>query len=324
MTLNMQARVALALVLGTLPAMGQAQEAFPVRPMRIICPFPPGGLTDILSRILAQKFTENWGQQAIVDNRPGGATVIGSEMLAKANPDGHTLGMLLSTHAVNASVIKDLPYDTVRDFIPVSLMAITSGILTVQPSSSAKTVPQLVALANAKPGQLVYGSPGLLSSGHLSMEYLKALTSTDIRHVPYKGGSAAVVDMLAGRIDMMISSGPVLGPHITAGKLVAVAVTGSRRMKSLPDVPTVAESGIAGYETYEWYGVFAPGKTPQGVVRKLQQEVERTVRTPAITARIEELGAEPIGNTSEQFTAFVGNEISKWGKLARQIGLKPE
>lgn len=314
-----------ACVLGTAAAAGYAAQAdFPTRPMRIICPFPPGGLTDILSRLLAQKFFEAWKQQVVVDNRTGGATVIASEMLAKSTPDGHTIGMLLSTHTVNPSVIKNLPYDTERDFAPVSLVAIVPGIMTVLPSFPARNVQDIVALAKAKPGQLTYASPGLLTSGHLSMEYLKALTGVDIRHIPYKGGSPAVVDMLGGRVDMMISSGGSIGPHIKSGRLIAIATTSSTRVKSLPNVPTIAESGIANYETYEWYGVFAPARTPRETVLKLQREVAQIVRTPEIADRIEGLGAEPVGNTPEQFAVFVKNEMVKWGKLAREIGLKPE
>ncbi len=301
-----------------------AQVDFPTRPMRIICPFPPGGLTDILSRLIAQKFFEAWKQQVVVDNRTGGATVIASEILAKSSPDGYTLGMLLSTHAVNPSVIKNLPYDTERDFAPVSLVAIVPGIMTVLPSFPAKNVSDVVALAKAKPGQLTYASPGLLTSGHLSMEYLKVLTGVDIRHIPYKGGAPAVVDMLGGRVDMMISSGGSIGPHIKSGRLIAIAVTSSARVKSLPNVPTIAESGIANYETYEWYGVFAPAKTPRETVLKLQREIATIVQTPTIAERIEAQGAEPVGNTPEQFSVFVKNEMVKWGKLAREIGLKPE
>jgi tripartite-type tricarboxylate transporter receptor subunit TctC len=292
--------------------------------MRIVCPCPPGGLTDFLSRFVGQKFSETWGHQVVIDNRPGGATVIGSDIVAKSTPDGHTLGMFYSAHAVNANVLKNLPYDTVRDFAPVSLVARTAGIMTVLPGFPDKGVQEIVAAAKLKPGQLTYGSPGLLSSAHLTMEYLKVLTGADIRHIPYKGGSLTVIDMLAGRIDMMISSGPVLGPHIKSGKLRAIATTGAQRVKTLPSVPTIAEQGIPNFESYEWYGAFAPGKTPRDVVVKLQREITRIVQVPANSERIEELGAEPIGNTSDQFAAFVKNEMAKSAKLAQQINLKPE
>jgi tripartite-type tricarboxylate transporter receptor subunit TctC len=196
--------------------------------------------------------------------------------------------------------------------------------MTVLPSFPHKSVQEIVAAAKQKPGQFTYGSPGLLSSGHLTMEYLKVLTGTDIRHIPYKGGSLTVIDMLAGRIDMMISSGPVLGPHIKSGKLLAIATTGSKRVKNLPSVPTIAESGIVDFESYEWYGAFAPGRTPRDVIAKLQREITKIVQVPANAERIEELGAEPIGNTSDQFAAFVKNEMAKSAKLAQQINLKPE
>jgi tripartite-type tricarboxylate transporter receptor subunit TctC len=314
-----------AVMLGTAAIAGYAAQGdFPVRSIRIICPYPPGGLTDILSRLIAQKLSEAWGQQVVVDNRTGGAAVIASELLAKSPPDGYTIGMLLSTHTVNPSVIKNLPYDTERDFTPVSLVAIVPGILTVLPSFPAQNVKDIIALAKARPGQLTYASPGLYTSGHLSMEYLKVLTGVDIRHIPYKGGSPAVLDILGGRVDMMISSGGSIGPHIKSGRLIAIATTSSKRVKSLPNVPTIAESGIANYETYEWYGILAPAKTPPEIISKLQHEIAQIVRSAAVAARIEELGAEPIGNTSDQFSVFIKAEMNKWGKLAKEIGLKPE
>jgi tripartite-type tricarboxylate transporter receptor subunit TctC len=301
-----------------------AETQYPSRPIRLLSPYPPGGLTDILSRLIGAKLGEAWNQQVVVDNKPGGASVIATDIVAKAAPDGHTLGMLLSPHAVNPSVIKDLPYDSVNDFVAVSLVALVPGIMTVRPSLTARSVKDVVAMAKANPGELTYASPGPLTSGHLSMELLKVLAGIDVRHIPYKGGSPAVVDLLGGRVDMMISSGGSIGPHIKSGRLVAIATTGSTRVKSLPNVPTVAESGIANYETYEWYGIFAPAKTPREVVAKLQQEVARIVRIPSVAERIIEQGADPVGNTSEEFTKFVQAEMVKWGKLAQQIKLRPE
>lgn len=314
-----------ALVLGLSATVGHAEEvaSFPSKPIRLISPYPPGGLTDILCRLVAQKLSESWGQQVIVDTKPGGASVIASDIVAKSAPDGYTLGMLLSTHAVNPSVIKELPY-SVNDFTPVTLVALVPGIMTVRPSLPVRNVRELIANAKANPGKLTYASPGPLTSGHLSMELLKTMTGVDITHIPYKGGSPAVVDLLGGRVDMMISSGGSIGPHIKSGKLIPIATTGSVRVKSLPDVPTIAESGIAGYETYEWYGIFAPGKTPPAILAKLQAEIAKIVRSPAVSERIEELGATPVGNTSEQFAKFVKDEIVKWGKLAQEIGLKPD
>lgn len=314
-----------ALVFGLTAAAGNAAEtSFPTRPVRLISPYPPGGLTDILSRLIAAKLSETWGHQVVVENRPGAASVIASDLVAKSAPDGHTLGMLLSTHAVNPSVMKNLPYDSVADFAPVTLVAQVPGIMTIRPSLPARSVGELIALAKAKPGHLTYASPGPLTSGHLSMELLKLMAGVDITHVPYKGGSPAVVDLLGERVDMMISSGGSIGPHIKSGKLIAIATTGSTRVKSLPDVPTIAESGIAGYDTYEWYGIFTSGKTPPEIVAKLQRDIANVVRTPAIAERIEELGATPVGNTSGEFTAFVKSEMVKWGKLAQQLGLRPE
>jgi tripartite-type tricarboxylate transporter receptor subunit TctC len=318
--------VSIALVFGLSAASSHAEDvaSFPSKPIRLISPYPPGGLTDILCRLIAQKLSESWGQQVIVENKPGGASVIASDMVAKSAPDGYTLGMLLSTHAVNPSVIKELPYDSVRDFAPVTLVALVPGIMTVRPSLPARNVREVIANAKANPGKLTYASPGPLTSGHLSMELLKTMAGVDITHVPYKGGSPAVLDLLGGRVDMMISSGGSIGPHIKSGKLIPIATTGAVRVKSLPDVPTIAESGIAGYETYEWYGIFANGKTPREIVAKLQAEIAKIVRSPAVSDRIEELGATPVGNTSDQFAAFVKDEIVKWGKHAQEIGLRPE
>lgn len=306
-------------------SVGYAQEApYPSRSIRLISPYPPGGLTDILCRLLAQKLGESWHQPVVVENRTGGAGVIATDIVAKAPPDGYTLGLLLSNHAVNPSVMKELPYDTVNDLMPVTLVALVPGIMTVRPSLPARSVREVIALAKASPGTLTYASPGPITSGHLSMALLNAMTGSDILHIPYKGGSPAVVDLLGGRVDMMISSGGSIGEHVKSGKLIAIATTGKERVKALPNVPTVAESGIAGYETYEWYGVFTTGKTPRSIVVKLQEEIARILKTPEVAKRIEELGADPVGNTSEQFAAFVKDETVKWGKLAKQIGLKAE
>lgn len=317
--------ICLALVLGCwMTPGGAADPQYPSRPIRLLSPYPPGGLTDILCRLIGAKLSEAWNQQVVVDNKPGGASVIATDIVAKSSPDGYTLGMLLSPHAVNPSVIKNLPYDSVNDFVAVTLVALVPGIMTVRPTLAARSVKDVIALSKANPGQLTYASPGPLTSGHLSMELMKVLAGIDIRHIPYKGGSPAVVDMLGGRVDMMISSGGSVGPHIKSGRLIPIATTGNARVKSLPNVPTIAEAGIANYETYEWYGIFAPGRTPREVVVKLQQEVARIVRIPAVAERIIDQGADPVGNTSEEFTQFVRSEMSKWGKLAQQINLQAE
>ena len=302
-----------------------AQEGpYPSRAIRLISPYPPGGLTDILSRLLAQKLSESWHQPVVVENRTGGSGVLATNIVAKAPPDGYTLAMLLSNHAVNPSVMKELPYDSANDVIPVTLVALVPGIMTVRPTLQARSVREVIALAKASPGTLTYASPGPITSGHLSMALLNAMTGVDILHIPYKGGSPAVLDLLGGRVDMMISSGGSIGPHIKSGKLIPIATTGKERVKSLPNVPTIAESGIAGYETYEWYGIFTTRNTPRAVVLKLQEEIARILKSPEVAKRIEELGADPVGNTSEEFTAFVKDETVKWGKLAKDLALKAE
>jgi len=301
-----------------------AEPSYPQRPVRLICPFPPGGLTDILSRLVGGRLAEMWNQQVVVDNRTGGASVIGSEIVAKATPDGHTIGMLLSAHSVNPFVIRKLPYDTLKDFAPVTLVAIVPGIWTVRPGLPARTVKEVIALAKSKPGELRYASPGQITSGHLSMELVKLMAGIDVVHIPYKGGAPAVIDILGGRVDMMISSGGSVNPHIKAGRLVPIATSAARRTKALPNVPTIAEAGIPGYDTYEWYGVLTTGGTPREVVRKLQQDIVKVLQNPTVVERIEEQGAEPVGNTPEEFLAFIKDEMTKWGTLARKIGLKPE
>jgi tripartite-type tricarboxylate transporter receptor subunit TctC len=260
----------------------------------------------------------------VVDNRPGGVFTVGSEIVAKAPADGHTVGTLLTPHVVNPFVTKNLPYNTERDFTPVTLMVIVPGVMTMHPAVGASTLKDVIALAKAKPDALNYGSPGPLTSGHLTMELLKLRAGINITHIPYKGGAPAIIDLVGGRIQFLISGPPGVLPHIKAGRLKAIATTAAKRSPGLPDTPTFIESGMTGFDTYEWYGVFAPGKLPKPILAKLSQEIARVIKLPEISERLAVQGALPVGNSAEEFAAFVRSEMDLWGKLAQKIGLKAD
>jgi tripartite-type tricarboxylate transporter receptor subunit TctC len=311
---------ALATVAGA-PAFAQN---YPSKPIRWIVPVPAGSTTDIVSRIVGQKLNEAWGQQVIVDNRPGGAMVIGTDYIAKANPDGYTVGTLLTPTIVNPFVMKDLPYDTLRDLTPVSLMVMVPGVMTMNPSVPASTLKEVIALAKANPGKYNYGSPGQLTSGHLSMEMLKVTAGINLTYIPYKGGAPAIADLIGNQIQFLVSGPPGVLPHIKSGRLKAIATTAAKRSPGLPDTPTFAESGLPGYDTYEWYGVFAPGKMPKDVLAKLNKEIARIIKLPDVSEKLLAQGALPVGNTSAEFSAFVKREMDVWGKVAQQVGLKPD
>lgn len=316
--------LALAVLGAGAPATGADAQNYPSRPIRWIVPVPAGATTDIVTRLVGQKMSESWGQQVIVDNRPGGAFVIGSDVVAKATPDGYTVGTLLTPHIVNPYVMKNLPYDTLRDFTPVSLMVIVPGVMTMYPGVPANNLKDVIALAKAKPGTLNYGSPGPLTSGHLSMEMLKLTAGISITHIPYKGGAPAIADLIAGQIQFLISGPPGVLPHIKSGRLKAIATTAAKRSPGLPDTPTFAESALPGFDTYEWYGVFAPGKLPKDVLAKLSREIARIIKLPDMSEKLSAQGAIPVGNTPEEFANFVKREMGVWGKVAQQVGLKPD
>ena len=318
------ALVALAVLGAGADATAADAQNYPSRPIRWIVPVPAGATTDIVTRLVGQKMSESWGQQVIVDNRPGGAFVIGSDVVAKATPDGYTVGTLLTPHIVNPYVMKNLPYDTLRDFTPVSLMVIVPGVMTMYPGVPANNLKDVIALAKAKPGTLNYGSPGPLTSGHLSMEMLKLTAGVSITHIPYKGGTPAIADLIGGQIQFLISGPPGVLPHIKSGRLKAIATTAAKRSPGLPDTPTFAESGLTGFDTYEWYGVFGPGRMPKDVLAKLSREIARIIKLPDMSEKLSVQGAIPVGNTSDEFANFVRHEMGVWGKVAQQVGLKPD
>jgi tripartite-type tricarboxylate transporter receptor subunit TctC len=299
-------------------------QTFPSRPLRFLVPVPAGATTDIVTRVVAQKLSEAFVQQVVVDNRPGGVMTIATDLLAKAPPDGHTIATLLTPTAVNPYVLKNLPYNTERDLQPVSQMVAVPGVMTMFPGVGAKDLKEVIALARAKPGALNYGSPGQLTSGHLSMELLKSRLNLNIQHVPYKGGAPAITDMIAGQIQFLISGPPGVLPHINAGRLRAVATTSARRSPGLPNTPTFIESGVPDFDTSEWYGVFAPSGLPRPVLDRLAREIARIVKLSDVSEKLSAQGAIPVGSGADEFARFVKAEMNLWGNLARKIGLKPD
>jgi tripartite-type tricarboxylate transporter receptor subunit TctC len=320
----MRAIVGLVLLASAFASPAAGAQQYPTRPIRWIVPLPPGATADIITRLVAQKLGEALGQQVVVDNRPGGVFTVGSEIIAKAPAEGYTIGTLLTPHVVNPFVLKNLPYNTERDFTPVSLLVIVPGVMTMHPAVGPNTLKEVIALAKAKPGQLNYGSPGQLTSGHLSMEMLNLAAGIKITHIPYKGGAPAIIDLVGGRIQFLISGPPGVLPHIKSGRLKPIAVTAAKRSPGLPDTPTFQESGLAGFDTYEWYGVFAPGNMPKAVLAKLSSEIGRIIKLPEMSERLASQGALPIGNTHEEFAGFVKKEMAQWGTLAQKIGLRPD
>ncbi len=316
----------LAALTSALPVLAQAPgagDSFPTRPVRWIVPVVPAGTTDILSRYIGARLHKAWGQQVVIDNRPGGAFVTGTDILAKSAPDGHTIAMLLSPHAVNPFVMKKLPYDSVKDFQPITLVAIVPGLMTMHPNLPAKNLQDIIALAKAKPGVLNYASPAPMTSGHLSMELLNLMLGIKITHVPYKGGAPAMAAVMAGESQMMISGPATVKGNIEAGKLRAVAVTTAQRSPGMPDVPTFQESGVPGFDTYEWYGLFAPAGVPKAVLAKLTRDIAAVVKTPEVSTWMNSIGCIPRTNTPAEFAAFVRSEMDKWGTLAKKVNLTP-
>lgn len=309
-----------AALFAALPA---AAQSYPNKTVRIIVPYAAGGNTDITARAVGSKLGEVFRQQVIVDNRPGGGTNIGSELGARAAPDGYTLFMGGASNAINMTLYAKPPYDTLRDFAPVSLCVKGANVLSVHPSLPAKNLRGLIALAKAKPGQLNFASSGLGSSNQMAGELFKMMAGLNIVHVPYKGNAPALTDTVAGHVEMMFSGVPALLPHIHSGRLRAIAVGSLKRFSALPDVPTFDESGINGYEATTWFGLMAPIKTPREIVARLNAEVDKILKSPDLQTRFIADGLEPIGGTQEEFDKFIRAEIEKYAKVIRAAGLKP-
>ncbi len=305
-----------------LPAQAQT---WPDKPLRLVVPFPAGGTVDTVARSVAQKLTESLRQPVVVENRAGAAGAIGSEAVAKAAPDGYTLLMgTASTHGTNPAVQKSLPYDALRDYAPVALVASTPYILVVHPSVKANNVAELLALARAQPGKLNYGSYGSGSSNHLATELFRAISGADIVHVPYKGGAPAMTDLLAGQVQMMFDVFTTSGPQIRTGKLRLLGVGAPRRSALAPDAPTLAEAGVPGFDASTFFGIFAPAGTPRNVVMRLNEDINRALQTPDLRERLAAVGSEPGGGPPEQLGEAVASEVAKWTKLVRERNLRFE
>jgi len=302
-----------------------AAQDFPVRPIRVIVPSTAGGSVDTLARMVGSRLSERWGQQVVVDNRAGAGGIIAGEITAKSPPDGYTLIMAtVAAMATNVSLSRKLPYDPVRDFAPITLVASQQLVLLVNPGVAAKSVGELIQLAKSKPGQLTFASAGNGSGGHLSGELLKILANIDITHVPYKGIAPALVDVISGQVTMTFASVISGLPHVKSGKTRALAATGSHRSPAAPELPTMIESGVRGYESSTWYGLLAPKATARPTIMKLNREVVSILNLPEVRSHLLTEGAEPVGNTPEQFGEFIKSEIAKWGKVIRAAGLRSE
>ena len=322
----MRPGVLLVLMTSAVPTVSLAQTSaqYPARPVRIVVPQSPGASTDTTARLIAQRLTTALGQTVLVDNRPGAGSVIGTEVVAKATPDGHTLLVVASSITLNPIMHKNLSWDPVRDFAPITQLSSFPNVLVVHPAVPVKTVKDLIALAKAKPGTLNYGSAGTATGTHLSAELFKHMTGTDMVHVPYKGGGAAMPALMGGQVQLMFATTVSALPHVRAGKLRAIAVTSAKRSPSAPDVPTIAESGVPGYDHTPWNGFLAPAKTPRAIVARLNEETARILHTPDTKAIFMNEGAEPVGNKPEEFGAIIKSEIAKWGKVIQAAGIKAD
>lgn len=300
-------------------------QSYPSKPIRLIIPFPPGGSTDILGRSLAQKLSEAWGQQVLVDNRGGAGGTIGADLAAKAPADGYTLLMgHIGTLAVNVALYPKLSYDPVRDFAPVSMVALVPNVLVVHPALPVKNVTELIAYAKANPGKLNYSSGGNGSAAHLAVEYFKLQTKTEIVHVPYKGTGPSVTDLIAGQVSMTMTGAPAVMPHVQSGRIRALGVSSPQRIPALAQIPSVAEAGVPGFDATQWYGVVAPAGTPKDVVAKLNAEIRKIMQSKEMLDRLNTEGAIAAAGTPEQFGAYIKNEIVRWGVVVKAAGMKAD
>ncbi len=316
------ARVSVASIACVLAAAGACAQPYPAKPVRFVLPYgAPGGSPDIIARTIGAKLTEAWGQQVVVEPRVGAGGTIGTEVVANAAPDGYTLLLTSPSHAINVTLYPKLPYDAVADFIPITQLVEVPNILVIHPSLPARSVKELIALAKAKPGSLNYGSAGSGSSQHLAGELFRKMAGVDMVHIPYKGGGGVVVDLIAGQVQLTFGSATSL-PYVRSGRLIALAVTTARRASSLPALPTIAESGLPGYEASAWYALFAPARTPRPIIDKVQAEVARALKAPDVRERLAFETIQPVGSTSAELAEFLKREIAKWGAIVRESGAK--
>ena len=316
-------RLGSVLLLACLGTGTATAQSYPVKPVRIIVPFAPGGPNDILARVIGQKLTESWGQQVFVENRAGGGTVIGTEVVAKSPPDGYNLLMVSTSHTTNPTLVRKLPFDTLRDLAPVIKVAWSSNVLLAHPSLPARSVKELIAIARSRPDQITYGSGGNGTSTHLSGELLAQMARVKMVHVPYKGAAPATIGLISGEITCQFAAALPSMPLIRAGRVKALAVSGTQRSSALPDVPTVAAT-LPGFEAISWYGISVQGGTPREVVARINQEVNRVLGTSDMRSRLATEGAEAGGGTPEDFGAFFRAEIDKWAGVIKAAGIRLE
>ena len=297
-------------------------QTYPTRPIRLIVSFAPGGGVDLVARLVGQKLSEAWGQQVVIDNRPGAGGNLSAELAAKAPPDGYTLYLCSASFVVNASLYRNLPYDPIKDFAPITQIVAVQNVLVAHPSLPAKNVKELIALARRAPGQINYASTGSGSSGHLTMEMFRSMAGIELIHVPYKAIGQTTADLLSGQISLWFPTMPSVLPHIKAGKIIALAVAGAKRSAALPAVPTVAESGLRGFEASTWYPVLAPAATPQPVIDKLNAQLVAILRSADVQDRLAGQGMEPIGSTPAQLADHIKTELVKWEKVVKISGAK--
>jgi tripartite-type tricarboxylate transporter receptor subunit TctC len=314
------ASLALLLLCASLAGLAQAQ-AYPLKPVRFIVPITPGGSNDVIARAIAQKLSEAWGQPVVVENRPGANGTIAVDIAAKAPPDGYTLTMISSSHSVNVTLQGHQPYDLVRDLAPITQATLQPYVLVINPALPVQSVRDLIALAKAKPGSVNFGSSGLGGFSHLAGALFGSLAGVQLTHIPYKGGAPAMADVISGQIQMLFSTLLQSHGHIAAGRLRALGVTTARRSASAPNLPTIEEAGVPGYEISGWYGLLAPAATPPAIIEKLNAAIVRILRTQEMHERLAVDGSEPVGSTSAQFGAHIRVEIAKWRRVIRELGI---
>ena len=313
--------VALSILLA--PVAVPAQDTYPSRPIRLIVPFPPGGSTTIMARLIGQKLTDAWGQQVVVDNRGGGNTIIGSQAMVRSRADGYTILYVTSTHAINPSLLTT-PYDAIKDFAPVATTIATETLMIVNTALPAANLKELIALAKAKPGQLNFASSGSGTTNHLAAELFCLMAGIRMQHIPHKGAGPATTDLMGGQVQMFMNNALPLIPIVKSGRARGIAISGSKRLVSLPEVPTFAEGGLPGYEIKSWQGILAPAGTPKAIIDRLSQEITRALNTPEMTEQLLAMGADPLPGGPPQFAALIKTDLARYAKLVRQANIRLE
>ena len=317
-------KIARAIPVVALLAITAHAQDYPAKSVRIIVPFAPGGGTDLSARIIAQKLTEALGANFVVDNRPGAAGIVGSDLVAKSKPDGYSLLVVSSSHAINPAMYPKLPYDTARDFAPISLLLSGPSLVVAHPSLPAKNARELIALAKAKPGTLTFASAGHGTPPHMAGELFRALAGIELVHIPYKGNGPAYTDLMSGQVSLMFPNIATSLPYVRTGRMRALGVGSKQRSAIAPEIPTIHESGLPGYEMSSWFGLLAPAGSPAAIVTRLQQEIARIFKQPEVREKLYAQGVEPVGGTPQEFTAFLNAETAQWAKVIKASGLKPE